>query len=79
MRFVIHLCAAVAVLLSAKSAAAIDGELKPHFLYMHRLREYLSDSRVATLDSLDSVQGQLVATSIETLQSGGRGEDNTAS
>lgn len=54
-----------------------ESELKPHFLYMKRLREHLSDSHLTIPDSTDrsaSVEGKLVATSIETQSTGGIGK-----
>ena len=51
---------------------------RPHSLYMRRLREHLSDYQITinpySTDRNDSVQGKLVATSIETQNTTGRGE-----
>ncbi len=52
-------------------------ELKPHFLYMKRLRKHLDDSQISlphTMDQVASDQGQLVATSIEAQAISGRSE-----
>ena len=57
--------------------ASEDEVLKPHSIYMRRLREHLSDYNISvpnSWDQSDSVQGKLVATSIETTNSTGRGE-----
>lgn len=62
-------------LLSISIATAED--VKPHSLYMKRLRERLSDYYITVPDSWDrsdSVQGKLAATSIETQSTSGRGE-----
>lgn len=59
----------------AESDASYD---EPHFLYMQGLRQYLSDLDIAVPDppdtTDDSVQGKLIATSIESQNSRGRGE-----
>lgn len=72
------LCLVVALVAAARSQAEAppDSDKKPHFLYMKRLREHLSDSNLVLPDSNDkssSVEGKLVATSLETLSSTGRG------
>lgn len=67
-----------ALVAAARSAAETtpDSEMKPHFLYMKRLREHLSDHGLVIPDSSDrsgSVEGKLVATSLETENSTGAG------
>ncbi len=49
-------------------------ELKPHFLYMKKLREQLSDSDLNIATDADSDRGRPVATSFETQSTGGTGE-----
>lgn len=72
----------VAVLVAAarsEGESPPDSEMKPHFLYMKRLREHLSDHDLVIPDSSDrsgSVEGKLVATSLETQNSTGRGEQS---
>lgn len=71
------LCILVAMIALARSQ---DSETKPHFLYMKRLREHLSDSHLTIPDSADrsgSMDGKLVATSLETMSSSGRGMRNS--
>lgn len=71
------LCILAAVIALAGSEAPPESELKPHFLYMKRLREHLSDSHLTIPDSTDrsaSVEGKLVATSIETQSTAGYGK-----
>ncbi len=67
----------VALLETAIASSERSSELNPHFLYMKRLREHLADSLIALPDTVDqdttdtTDQGQLVATSIETLTTSG--------
>ena len=63
---------------SALVSAGDSSDLKPHFLYMERLRKHLDDSQIALPDKLEqetAEQGQLVATSFETQTVEERGED----
>ena len=57
-------------------ASRADNKLTtdPHFMYMQRLFEHLSDNVIIPLEPGDSLQGKLIATSIETLNAEGRGE-----
>lgn len=70
------LCIVAALIAAARSGDSTDPELNPHSLYMKRLREHLSDSNLNIPDTTGSgsVEGKLVATSIETMSSGGRGK-----
>ena len=70
------LCILIAMIAFARSQEPEDSERKPHYLYMKRLREHLSDSHLTVPDSTDrsdSMDGKLVATSLETLSTSGRG------
>lgn len=55
--------------------AAVSVERTPHYLYMKRLREHLSYSNIAlpNFSASDSVQGKLMATSIEAYAATGIG------
>jgi hypothetical protein len=60
----------------ARSQTAAESELKPHYLYMKRLREQISDSQFTIPDNRErneSMDGKLVATSMETQSTEGRG------
>ena len=69
--------ALICVVAFLESAMAVPDSVllrKPHFLYMKRLREHLTDSQVVLPDTMNqdaSEQGQLVATSIETTSASG--------
>lgn len=62
---------------SSKIEKSINSS-RPHFLYMRKLRDYLSSADDIVLpdsrDISDTVQGKLVATSIETKTTKGRGK-----
>lgn len=74
----IRLAVAALICLPLLNAQDLVENFKPHFIYMQRLREYLSATDNLTIyDSSDQTfsieEGQPIATSIEALNTHGRG------